>query len=585
MAGITGTTAVCANAQNITYQVSASSAGHTYSWSVVGGTIVGASNGTSIAVNWDGNAGQGTVTVTQASTNCGSSSASINVQKSQVLATTISGTTASCSGSGAVVYSVQAVAGTTYQWTVTGGTIQAGQGTNIIDVVWSSTGTAQVGVVQTSPQCGSSSSQIQVNVSSVPAPMITGTTSPCGSSSASYSVTNVSGNTYSWTVVGGTIVGASTGNSISVTWNASGSGSVQVTQSSSVCGNGSSSLTISVQSAVQPTITGTTSTVAGSTSTTYSVPNTTGYTFSWSVVGGTIVGASNANQVVVSWGTAGAGQVNLTQTLTACGSSASTSLSVTIAGLGATTLTSPLDNAVNVSENGAFAWNSVSNASEYEIQIATNSAFTPTVVSQTVNTNSYTASSLAKGAVHYWRVRAKNGTEFGAYSSSRVFVTEFNAIPAATMLLNVRVLYQGLWDGTTHKSAPVSVELRTGASIDVSVLVTRATTSISSNGTVSVGFNNAATGNYWIVVRKGGSLSVASASAIALTDNATNSYDFTDSAAKYAGGAASGGAVLSGGVFVIYFGDADNTNFINATDINTYTVPSNGNGNLDIPAP
>lgn len=48
-------------------------------------------------------------------------------------------------------YSVPVVAGNTYQWTVTGGTITAGQGTSQISVQWNNNSTGTVTVVQTNP--------------------------------------------------------------------------------------------------------------------------------------------------------------------------------------------------------------------------------------------------------------------------------------------------------------------------------------------------------------------------------------------------------------------------------------------------
>ena len=46
-------------------------------------------------------------------------------------------------------YTTSAVAGHTYNWTVTGGTIGTGQGTNTITVTWTAPGTATVGVTET----------------------------------------------------------------------------------------------------------------------------------------------------------------------------------------------------------------------------------------------------------------------------------------------------------------------------------------------------------------------------------------------------------------------------------------------------
>jgi PKD repeat protein len=62
-----------------------------------------------------------------------------------------------------------------------------------------------------------------------PVPVITGPASSCGNQTATYSVAGGGGLSYSWTVSGGTINGSSTGQSVSVTWNSSGVGTISVT--------------------------------------------------------------------------------------------------------------------------------------------------------------------------------------------------------------------------------------------------------------------------------------------------------------------------------------------------------------------
>ena len=56
----------------------------------------------------------------------------------------------------------------------------------------------------------------------------------CSGSAITYSVPNTAGHTYSWSVVGGT-PSATVGNSITVTWNAAGPYSVQLTESDGTC--------------------------------------------------------------------------------------------------------------------------------------------------------------------------------------------------------------------------------------------------------------------------------------------------------------------------------------------------------------
>ncbi|MBK8442203.1 MAG: FAD-dependent oxidoreductase [Sphingobacteriales bacterium] len=62
----------------------------------------------------------------------------------------ISGLQNICANNGAI-YSIPAVAGTSYNWTVTGGTIVSGQGTHQITVQWNSSTVGTVSVEQTAP--------------------------------------------------------------------------------------------------------------------------------------------------------------------------------------------------------------------------------------------------------------------------------------------------------------------------------------------------------------------------------------------------------------------------------------------------
>lgn len=74
-------------------------------------------------------------------------------------------------GSGSVsTYSTPNVAGNTYTWTVTGGTITAGQGTNLISVDWTTPGSGSVSVTQTITATGcAATANLTVTVNPKPA--------------------------------------------------------------------------------------------------------------------------------------------------------------------------------------------------------------------------------------------------------------------------------------------------------------------------------------------------------------------------------------------------------------------------------
>ncbi len=89
------------------------------------------------------------------------------------------------------------------------------------------------------------------------------------------------------------------------------------------------------------------------------------------------------------------------------------------------TLISPANNATGVPTSPTFTWQPAANAASYEIQIATDAAFSNIVDSASgLTTTSYdTAVTLNATTQYYWRVWANNGCGTGAYSAVFTFTT------------------------------------------------------------------------------------------------------------------------------------------------------------------
>ena len=68
------------------------------------------------------------------------------------------------------------------------------------------------------------------------------------------------------------------------------------------------------------------------------------------------------------------------------------------------------------SDNTVFTWDADSNATSYEIDIATDAGFTNIVISDTVVTPSFTATTLNTQTQYFWRVRGVNLCGLGSYS-------------------------------------------------------------------------------------------------------------------------------------------------------------------------
>jgi hypothetical protein len=129
---------------------------------------------------------------------------------------------------------------------------------------------------------------------------ISGNSYTCLDSTETYSVTNVSGVTYSWNASGGTVSGS--GNSINVTWNSTGDQTLTVTPSND-CGDGTTrQLIVTVNSAPsQPSeISGETNPVLNNTYDYEVSPVEITDSYNWNSTGGSITSNGN-NSISVTW--------------------------------------------------------------------------------------------------------------------------------------------------------------------------------------------------------------------------------------------------------------------------------------------
>ncbi|MBI3111896.1 MAG: T9SS type A sorting domain-containing protein, partial [Ignavibacteriales bacterium] len=90
----------------------------------------------------------------------------------------------------------------------------------------------------------------------------------------------------------------------------------------------------------------------------------------------------------------------------------------------APTLVTPANGATNQSTTVTLSWIAPTGATSYRLQVATGSSFaSPVFDDSTITTTSRQVSSLANNTLYYWRVRAKNTSGSGNYSSSFTFTT------------------------------------------------------------------------------------------------------------------------------------------------------------------
>jgi hypothetical protein len=242
---ITGNINPCVGATAI-YSITPVSGATTYTWTVpAGANIVSGQNTVSITVQWGMTAGNVSVT---AGNSCGTSAASL---LAVTLATTpstpgpITGPTVVCSGT-TVSYSVPAITGETYNWTVPpDATITAGQGSAAITVQWGAS-TGMVSVTAQTGVCLSTANNLNVGVEMIPGPAqsVSGPDTVCqGEGGYTFSIPMIgNATTYIWTLPPDASISQGQGtNSIQVDFgNSSVSGDITAA-GSNFCGTGTSS--------------------------------------------------------------------------------------------------------------------------------------------------------------------------------------------------------------------------------------------------------------------------------------------------------------------------------------------------------
>jgi hypothetical protein len=87
-------------------------------------------------------------------------------------------------------------------------------------------------------------------------------------------------------------------------------------------------------------------------------------------------------------------------------------------------LLSPLNNAFNVSHgNATLDWSAALGATNYELTLDTFSNFSTAAIYNLIGNSYYYTSALVPSKQYYWKVRAGNGTTFGALTPTWTFTT------------------------------------------------------------------------------------------------------------------------------------------------------------------
>jgi hypothetical protein len=150
---------------------------------------------------------------------------------------TISGATSNCVGSSSI-YTTPSNINRSYFWTITGGTITAGQYSNSITIVWPNVGSGTLMVMDSinGTGCKTTTTIFNTTINPNPNPAISGFTSVCENASETYIIPFNTGRSYRWSVSGGIITSGQNSNTINVTWGSAGNGSLVAIDSVNITG-------------------------------------------------------------------------------------------------------------------------------------------------------------------------------------------------------------------------------------------------------------------------------------------------------------------------------------------------------------
>lgn len=231
--------------------------------------------------------------------------------------TATGGTVSVCPGVLGVPYWVNSPnSNSTYQWTITGGTVASGQGQDTVLVNWGLAGSGVVSVIEiTDRGCASGPIDLQVNINAILTPVApTGTPTICANDGAGliYSIIGTPMSSYTWHVFGGTVVSGNGTNTVTVDWNAAGPsiGYVWYDESSLTPDTNCFGVSDTFQVVINPAPN--TSAITGASalcvfdSIPLSVINTAGSTYQWGLTSGTVLSGNGSNSIYAGFNAAGA---------------------------------------------------------------------------------------------------------------------------------------------------------------------------------------------------------------------------------------------------------------------------------------
>ena len=317
---ITGPASICANSTGNVYTVGLITNATSYSWTLPAGASITAGSGTNTITVTFGTT-SGNITVAGVGICMTGTASTYAVTVNALPVPTIAGPASVCVNSTSNVYTTQAGM-TGYTWTVSaGGNITAGGSTSSITVTWTTTGAKTVTVSYTNANncTAAAPASYAVTVNALPTPTLAGTATLCQGTGGVVYTTQAGMTNYVWTVSAGGLItagGTATSNTVTVTWNGSGTNAVTVnyTNANGCTAATAASFTVTVNPTPVPTIGSNNAPCVGSTGNMYYTDG--GMTnYAWTISsGGTIVSGQGTSAINVTWTGVGAQWVSVNYT-------------------------------------------------------------------------------------------------------------------------------------------------------------------------------------------------------------------------------------------------------------------------------
>ncbi len=215
-------------------------------------------------------------------------------------------------------YTAGSKKGVKFNWSIAGGTIMSGNGTNTVQVIWGSAGSGSLTVNDTT-LFGCVGAPYTMPVTIYPRPVISyslvGDSIVCEQTTTSYSLSFTPVATFNWIIIGGTQVSGGNTGAISVKWGNAGYGKIKHVQiSNNGCGSDTLVYNVRIAEAVIDTIKGPRSVCPNITFVDYETNYIPGATYQWFVTGGYQSSGSNFNKITINWGGVGTGTIKVVAT-------------------------------------------------------------------------------------------------------------------------------------------------------------------------------------------------------------------------------------------------------------------------------